>query len=204
MVERLTGGDRTKRRRLRTLAEIERVAFELFAERGSDAVPVDEIAAACGISQRTFFRYFPSKDDLFFGDTSQVEVSLVAALEQAGPDVTLMDALHQALVDLHRRLASDATMTKLRLQAMEKSPDSLQALFMSRRSLQRDLTAACAKRMGPDAFLDIRPRLIVHLSIQAAWLATWHWFSQGAERPIGQAVEEALRTVADGLASLET
>ncbi|MFG1922949.1 TetR family transcriptional regulator [Cryptosporangium sp. NPDC048952] len=56
-----------ERRRLATSAEIEAAAFELFAERGSEHTTVDDIAAAAGVSPRTFFRYFPTKEDAVLG-----------------------------------------------------------------------------------------------------------------------------------------
>jgi AcrR family transcriptional regulator len=52
------------RRRARVAFEIERAALHLFATRSPDEVTVEEIAHAAGISRRTFFRYFPSRDDV--------------------------------------------------------------------------------------------------------------------------------------------
>jgi AcrR family transcriptional regulator len=52
------------RRRARIASEIERAALELFATRSPDDVTVEEIAHAAGVSRRTFFRYFPSRDDV--------------------------------------------------------------------------------------------------------------------------------------------
>src|ERR1700742_4191293 len=52
------------RRRARVAFEIERAALNLFATRSPDEVTVEDIAQAAGISRRTFFRYFPSRDDV--------------------------------------------------------------------------------------------------------------------------------------------
>ncbi|WP_240746903.1 TetR family transcriptional regulator [Cryptosporangium phraense] len=56
-----------ERRRLATSAEIEAAAFALFEQRGSEHTTVDDIAAAAGVSPRTFFRYFPTKEDAVLG-----------------------------------------------------------------------------------------------------------------------------------------
>lgn len=53
------------RRAVRT--EIAEVAFALFVERGFEQTTVDDIAVAAGLSRRSFFRYFPSKEDTVLG-----------------------------------------------------------------------------------------------------------------------------------------
>jgi AcrR family transcriptional regulator len=53
------------RRRAHVQSQIERAALELCSGRSPDGITVDEIARAAGISQRTFFRYFPTRGDVF-------------------------------------------------------------------------------------------------------------------------------------------
>ncbi len=53
-------------------SEIAAVALELFAERGFEETTVEDIAAAVGVGRRTLFRYFPSKNDMVWGDFDRV------------------------------------------------------------------------------------------------------------------------------------
>ncbi|WP_433574407.1 TetR family transcriptional regulator [Nocardia brasiliensis] len=56
------GADLRTRRRRQTEREIHLAAITLAAERGADHITVDDIAARAGVSSRTFFRYFPTRD----------------------------------------------------------------------------------------------------------------------------------------------
>ncbi|MEU8821218.1 TetR family transcriptional regulator [Actinoplanes sp. NPDC048796] len=76
----MTGNDLRERRRLATQAEIEAVALELFSERGSERTTVEDIAAAAGVSQRTFFRYFPTKEDAALGVNRSFQEAFTAEL----------------------------------------------------------------------------------------------------------------------------
>ena len=56
------------RRPSTTRQDVARAALELFARQGYDDTTIDEIAAAVGISRRTFFRYYESKPDVVWGE----------------------------------------------------------------------------------------------------------------------------------------
>src|ERR671913_281731 len=57
-----------ERKKARTRAEIQRQALRLFRERGYEATTVARIAEAAEVSESTFFRYFPTKEDVVFWD----------------------------------------------------------------------------------------------------------------------------------------
>jgi AcrR family transcriptional regulator len=62
------GLDPRQSRRLQARRRIEAIALDLFARNGFDDTTVEQIAAACDISPRTFFRYFPTKDEVIFAE----------------------------------------------------------------------------------------------------------------------------------------
>ena len=59
---------RLGRRRSTTPQHITDVAIELFTTHGFDEVSVDDVAHAAGISRRTLFRYYASKNAILWGD----------------------------------------------------------------------------------------------------------------------------------------
>jgi AcrR family transcriptional regulator len=69
-----------ERRRRLLRDEIRTIAVELFVARGFDTVTVDDIAEASGTSQRTFFRYFASKDDIVLDLARRLDDRLLAAV----------------------------------------------------------------------------------------------------------------------------
>lgn len=72
-----------ERNRLRTRAAIEDAALGLFLDRGFERTTVEDIADRAGVSPRTFFRYFPSKDDVLFSDHAAALAELRAGLHRA-------------------------------------------------------------------------------------------------------------------------
>jgi TetR/AcrR family transcriptional regulator, regulator of mycofactocin system len=95
-------GQLSARRSEQMVTEVEAVALRLFDERGFGDVTVEDIATAAGISPRTFYRYFPSKEDVLQVRIERRSDALRAALavrpDGEQPLVSLRTALHDVLV----------------------------------------------------------------------------------------------------------
>ena len=71
-----------ERKKLATRLAIHEAGMQLFAERGFAATTVDEIAEAAGVSRATVFSYFPSKEEIVFGDAAAAVDLLAARLRE--------------------------------------------------------------------------------------------------------------------------
>ncbi|KQP54131.1 hypothetical protein ASF51_17595 [Agreia sp. Leaf283] len=69
----------------------------LFLEQGFEQTTIDQIASSAGISRRSFFRYFGTKEDIVLGDLASQGELVTAALEQIPPTVGPWEALREAL-----------------------------------------------------------------------------------------------------------
>jgi AcrR family transcriptional regulator len=90
MVEVPTEGLRARKKRAAREA-IAATARRLFAERGFDAVTVAEVAAAAGMSEKTVFNYFPTKEDLAFAGREQGIAQVVTAIAERPPGSSVLD-----------------------------------------------------------------------------------------------------------------
>ncbi|MGZ5396561.1 MAG: TetR family transcriptional regulator, partial [Mycobacterium sp.] len=89
----------SERRRRLLRDEVGRVAILLFVEHGFDNVTVDDIAVAAGTSPRTFFRYFPTKDEVVLDYERKLQERMLAALKSRPPKEGPVEALRQAYIE---------------------------------------------------------------------------------------------------------
>src|SRR5579871_1515510 len=83
-----------ERKKARTRAALREHALRLFREQGYQATTVEQIAAAAEVSPSTFFRYFPTKEDLVLQD--DMDTRIVAAFEQQPPGLGPIAAVRAA------------------------------------------------------------------------------------------------------------
>jgi mycofactocin system transcriptional regulator len=164
-----------------TREDIERAAFRLFADRGFDETTVEDIAAAAGISRRTFFRYFASKNDVVWGEFDAGLEHLRGVLDAADAARPWMDALRAAVVDFNSLDPQQAPLHRDRMELILHVP-ALQAyatlMYARWRAVVTDFVAA---RTGgrPDELL---PRLVGHAALAAAVAAYEQWLAEPGSR----------------------
>src|SRR5207244_1005679 len=94
--------------------------MHLFVERGFDHVTVVEVAEAVGVSEKTVFNYFPTKEDLFFDEVEEREAALLAAIRDRKPGESIPAALRRRQVTDCGRMCTTGFAAFARL--IEQSP----------------------------------------------------------------------------------
>ena len=115
----------------RTEAAIMAAGLELFAERGFERTTVDQIAAAAGISRRTFFRYFADKEELFFAEDERLLQVVEDTLDGAPPGEPVLDLARRATLALAAHSAADPERRLARERLIAATP-ALQARRMAK------------------------------------------------------------------------
>ena len=154
--------------------EVQRVALALFAERGFEETTLDDVAAAVGVSRRTLFRYYPSKNDIVWGEFSEQLAGLRSRLAAAATDEPLMEVLRRAVVAFNDY--GDQEELRIRMGLITSVP-ALQGHSMLRYRDWCDVIAEfVAARLG--ARLDDHlPQVIANAALGTAMATYRHWIT---------------------------
>src|SRR3546814_4225475 len=115
--------DLRSRKKLATYRALAHAARELTAERGLEAVTVDDIAAAADVSPRTFFNYFSSKEQAIVGVEPAVLEDLAASLLERTREERPIEAVDAVLLERMTNDAETARRWLLRAELVERYPD---------------------------------------------------------------------------------
>ncbi|MGP4024212.1 TetR family transcriptional regulator [Actinomadura sp. 3N407] len=191
-----------ERKKQRTRFALLDAALELFLAQGYEETTIDEIVAAVDVSQRTFFRYFATKEDVvtsFLAEHDDVLTEALATRPRGErPFTALLESLRVMLRTIAEGDPADGTRFRRVRQVIEATP-SLMAAQMARHSASAEtLAAEIARREGVDLEHDLRPRIVVAFFLAAVKVA----FEDCARHDIWDAgtvasrVEEAVALVA--------
>jgi TetR/AcrR family transcriptional regulator, regulator of mycofactocin system len=178
------------RRRVTSRAELEQTAFALFAVHGFDATTVDEIAAAAGIGRRTFFRYFPSKNDIPWGAFEDELDRMRIRLKACPPEVPLMDAIRLALIDFNRVAPAQVPLHRRRMELILRVPTLLAHSTLRFTAWRGVIAEFVAERTGHRAD-DLAPQAIAHAILGVSVAAYERWLDDPAAE-LGTLLDDAM------------
>ncbi|MBT2440285.1 TetR family transcriptional regulator [Streptomyces sp. ISL-36] len=156
-----------ERKKQRTRDALLRVALELFTTQGYERTTVDEIADAVEVSQRTFFRYFSSKEEVAFAVQQMVEERFVQALTERPAEEGPLDAMRNAVLaswDTIGEAIMEVVPVELYLrtfQMIESTPALLAVHLRRSTEMEEAIARLIAEREGLDVDEDPRPRIAV-------------------------------------------
>ena len=180
--------------------EVTRTALELFAERGFEETTVDDVADALGVSRRTLFRYFASKNDMVWGDFDWVLARLRRCLDATGPEEPLHEALGRAVVESNRYEDDQLPELRIRMRLITGVP-ALQAHSTLRYAEWRAVIAEfVAARVGgePD---DLIPQTVAHAALGTSMAAFLVWVDDPSSDLV-ENLREAYLLLGSGLRGL--
>lgn len=155
------------------------IGLDLFVARGYDAVTVDDIAAAAGIGRRTFFRYFPSKNDVAWGDFEQLLDDFAERLDTTEPDVPVIEALRTAVRAFNEVPADELPRHRHRMRILLTTPELVAHSTVRYAEWREVIADFVARRRGTDAHAAV-PQAVswaclgISLSAYEQWLAAEH------------------------------
>jgi TetR/AcrR family transcriptional regulator, regulator of mycofactocin system len=200
----MTGLDQTTAPRLRgrpphtSAREIEVVAIALFTRQGFDATTVDQIAAAAGVSRRTFFRYFRSKAEVLWGQFDAEVTTIAALLEETADDLPLMDAVRDAVVAANSYRPQDIPELRVRMALINEVPELFATAAVHYERWEQAVAEFVARRRGVPAG-DLHPLALARATLAACRAAYDVWMVRG-DADLPTYLDRALRDLAAGFA----
>ncbi|MFL1382021.1 MULTISPECIES: TetR/AcrR family transcriptional regulator [unclassified Nocardiopsis] len=189
--------ERTRRAVHREIAE---AGMALFLEQGFEETTIDQIAAAAGISRRSFFRYFATKEDVVLGDMIDRGHRIGTALAARPPGEEPWAAVRAALLALREEAFPDPG-EELRIGRMLHGTPSLRARSLEKHlAWQEVLVPELARRLreahGLDGVrADHRAAAIIATALTCLDVATDTWLRVDGAVPLEDLWDEAVAAV---------
>jgi AcrR family transcriptional regulator len=175
-------------------AELTLLAQDLFAAKGYDQTTIEDLVAAAGMSKRTFFRYFTSKEDLVLGKYELLADRLTEAITARPREEPVWESLRRAFdvivefFDDERQLARTLAMEKVICANPALSAGELERMARA----QEQLADLIRDRMGRPSPADPTPAAIAGAALSCLIAAKKTWIATSQSRPFGELLDEAM------------
>jgi AcrR family transcriptional regulator len=187
-----------ERKKARTRAAIREHALRLFREHGYQRTTVEQIAAAAEVSPSTFFRYFPTKEDLVLQD--DMDTRMIEAFERQPPGLSPVAAVRAGVREAFSSYTEAELETVRETTALTMTVPEVRARAMDEFSRTIAVIAdALAKRSGRPAD-DLAVRTMAGAIIGVIMSITMPWEGWSSDR---RAIEDMFVRIDQGLALLE-
>ncbi len=179
-----------ERKRQLVRDELTEAALQLLAFQGFEETTIDQMAAAAGVSRRTFFRYFQSKEDViieFLSDLGRQLSHGLSARPAAEPPALALQHTLRVFTDTFWEHPEKSR----RLAKVTVCTPALLARYLERQVTWRaTLTTELAARMAVDPGTDLRPAVLVAVAFAAFDTALTRWVEQGSTTDLNALLTE--------------
>jgi AcrR family transcriptional regulator len=188
-----------ERKKIKTRRQVMAVALRLFQERGFDETTVEDIAAAAEISPRTFFRYFPSKVDVIFGDHQELVMLIRQTLAERPTGEPVIRTVRRAMQQGVGQVVADPELFLTRMQLTRSVPAALAHNRLLDLDFENVIAEAVARSRGTDPATDLYARMVGKLVWSANLAASEVWLASNASRNPRRLLDEAFDIVEQGV-----
>ena len=188
-------------KRKATKEALRRVALERFKKDGFANVTVTELAAEAGVTERTFFRHFPTKEAVLFEDYETQLEWVAEALARRPASENLFDAVLASVVSFPHDLevVRQAALLRAQLIGGERAAGHLRAV---QASFAEALTAFVRSRHADVADIDLKAEVAGAVLAAALVVTVESWGRGGCVGDLGQIVADGVNLVRTGLGPL--
>lgn len=175
------------RKRRETMERITEAGIRLFLDRGYEATTIDDIAAAAGISRRTFFHYFKSKDDILISLQSGMGTMIANVIRKAAPDKQPIEAVRDAVVEI---CAAVPPGDMLAIDRLMRSSETVQARKQASYVEHERVLLAALRERWPQSGREPALQLVAMIAMGAIRLSTEAFNREGGARPMPTLLRE--------------
>jgi AcrR family transcriptional regulator len=187
-----------ERKKQDTRAALAAATLRLAVERGLSSVTVEQIAAAAGVSYRTFFNHFSVKEEALLRPAGE-ETAFAVHLAEQDPGMAPLPAAREALRSVLADLDADREAWQQRLSVIASEPDLLPRLVELGTADERAMAEAIAERTGLDVETDLYPALLAAVLSCALRVTLNRWHRRGGQESLDRLFDEAVAVLAAGL-----